>query len=221
MGHSADQLRRWHDAIRDALGDARWWPADSPFEVAVGAILAQNVSWANVAKAIDALKQDGLLEPHALHDLATRDPEALAVRIRPAGHFRVKAQRLRNLLEFLHETCQLDLPRLAEWDLAELREKLLAVRGVGPETADSILCYALALPSFVVDAYTARIAARHGLVPEESSYDELREYFMDRLPQDVVVYNDFHAQLVRVGAAWCKKAAPRCQDGCPLAPFLP
>ncbi|QJT08532.1 endonuclease III domain-containing protein [Oceanidesulfovibrio marinus] len=216
--HSSDGLAAWHDAMADALGPMRWWPADTPFEVAVGAILTQNTNWTNVKRAIDNLKDAEALDAAALHAM---DAERLAELIRPAGYFRLKAGRLKNLVAFIAEECDMDVLALADMGLDEAREKLLTVRGVGPETADSILCYAAGMPTFVVDAYTARIANRHGLLPEDVSYDELREYFMDRLAPDPELYNEFHAQLVHVGNGWCKKKAPRCGEGCPLEPFLP
>ncbi|MFW5734925.1 MAG: endonuclease III domain-containing protein [Oceanidesulfovibrio sp.] len=203
--------------MAEAFGPMRWWPADTPIEVAVGAILTQNTSWANVKRAIDNLKDADTLDVVSLHEM---EQARLAELIRPVGYFRLKANRLKNLVAFIAEECDMDLAALTEMSLDTARDKLLAVRGVGPETADSILCYALGLPTFVVDAYTARIANRHGLVPEEVSYEELREYFMDRLEPDAAVYNEFHAQLVHVGNGWCKKKAPRCGEGCPLEPFL-
>ncbi|WP_235893948.1 endonuclease III domain-containing protein [Oceanidesulfovibrio indonesiensis] len=204
--------------MAQALGPMRWWPADTPFEVAVGAVLTQNTNWANVKRAIDNLRDADVLDAATLHEM---EEARLAELIRPAGYYRLKAGRLKNLVRFIAEECGMDLAALADMELEDARTRLLGVRGVGPETADSILCYALDLPTFVVDAYTARIANRHGLVPEDVSYDELREYFMDRLEPRTAVYNEFHAQLVHVGNGWCRKKAPRCNEGCPLEPFLP
>jgi len=136
--------------------------------------------------------------------------------IRPAGHFRVKTRRLNNLLDYLREACDFDFQALAARDMADVREELLGVSGVGPETADCILCYALGMPSFVVDAYTRRILSRHGLVPEDIPYEELRDYFMDVLDPDTGLFNDFHAQLVRVGNLYCKTRNPQCA-ACPLS----
>lgn len=204
-------------AMLDALGPSRWWPAETPFEVAVGAILTQNTNWGNVERAITGLKATGAFEARALLELSD---EELAERIRPAGYFRLKARRLKNLFAMLVAECDGDITRLAGGDLDAVRQKLLAVKGIGPETADSILLYALAYPSFVVDAYTVRICHRHGLAPEDAGYEELRELFMDALPEDVALYNEFHALLVRVGNGWCRPRAPRCRD-CPLARFLP
>lgn len=201
----------------EALGPSGWWPADSAFEMAVGAILTQNTNWANVARAIDNLKAAGRFSAEALYALPV---EELAELIRPAGYFRVKAARLRNLLALIVHELGGDITALADGGLDAARERLLAVKGVGPETADSILLYGLSLPSFVVDAYTARICNRHALAPEDAGYEELRELFMDALPEDTALYNEFHALLVRVGNGWCRPRAPRC-DSCPLGPFLP
>jgi endonuclease-3 related protein len=209
-------LKMFH-AMLDALGPSHWWPAPTPFEVAVGAVLTQNTNWANVTRAIAALKAAGPLEARALFAL----PDAeLAERIRPAGYFRIKARRLKNLLALIVAECDGDITRLAGGDMEAARERLLSVSGVGPETADSILLYALGYPSFVVDAYTARICQRHALAPEEADYATLRDLFMDALPEDAALYNELHALLVRVGNGWCRPRAPRCET-CPLAPFLP
>jgi len=209
-------LLDYFEAMSGALGPSRWWPGDTPFEIALGAILTQNTAWANVEKAIANLSEAGLLEARALRDLPLADVEEL---IRPAGDFRVKAARVRNFLEFLDHACGLDLARLRDQDTWALREKLLGVSGIGPETADSILLYALRHPVFVVDAYTRRIFNRHMLVPEDIGYEELREFFMDALPPDPVLFNEYHALIVRTGKAWCAKKAGKCPS-CPLARFL-
>jgi endonuclease-3 related protein len=206
-----------YSAMLDALGPSGWWPAATPFEMAVGAILTQNTNWQGAARAMANIRNAGKLD--ALSLFALPDLE-LAELLRPAGHFRLKAGRLKNLLALIVGELGGDLTALAEVGLEAARERLLAVKGVGPETADSILLYGLGLPSFVVDAYTARICSRHGLVPEQTSYDELRELFMDALPAEVGLYNEFHALLVRVGNAYCRPRAPKCDD-CPLGRFLP
>ncbi|MGE4553474.1 MAG: endonuclease III domain-containing protein [Desulfovibrionaceae bacterium] len=200
-----------------ALGPSHWWPGETPFEVLVGAVLTQNTNWGNVERAIANLKAAGVLDPHAMYALP---PAELSELIRPAGYFRVKAGRLRNVLAWLLEQCDGDMAGLAERDLAELRPSILEVKGVGPETADSILLYALNLPTFVVDAYTFRILGRHGLVAEDADYHALRAEFMDHLPEEAPLFNEYHALLVRVGKDFCRKRQPRC-DACPLSPFLP
>ncbi len=202
--------------LHAALGPSGWWPGSTPLEICLGAILTQNTNWVNVQKALDNLQQRSLLDADKILQLA---PEELAELIRPAGYFRVKASRVLNFLNFLKDEVALDLQALARQDLQELRPKLLAVQGIGQETADSILLYALYKPVFVVDAYTQRICSRHALLPEETSYQELQAYFMDVLPRDTALYNEFHALLVRTGKNWCNKRRALCPD-CPLQIFL-
>ncbi|MCK9241152.1 endonuclease III domain-containing protein [Desulfocurvus sp.] len=209
-------LLAMHDAMLAALGPSRWWPGDTPFEVAVGAVLTQNTNWKNVEKAIANLRAAGALEARAMDAL----PAArLAELVRPSGSFNVKAARLKNLLALLRDEADYDIRALSGRGLDALRPLLLGVRGVGPETADSILLYALDEPTFVVDAYTRRILGRHALLPEDAHYDEVREFFMDALPRDAALFNEYHALLVRVAKDFCRKARPLC-DGCPLEPFL-
>ena len=214
--NSSTLLMHFYDTLRFSLGPSRWWPGESPFEICVGAVLTQNTNWSNVQKAINNLKNRDLLHPEKM---ASVDEKTLAELIRPSGYFRIKARRLKNLLEFLRLECAYDLSCLSGRDLHQLRDKLLQVKGIGPETADSILLYALEKPSFVVDTYTRRILNRHFLVHEDIDYHELRDFFMDRLPEDVAMYNEYHALLVRTGKEWCRKNNPRC-DGCPLGSYL-
>lgn len=210
-------LLNYHSVMLDALGPSHWWPGQTPFEIALGAILTQNTNWPNVEKAIANLRAHGLLDAQALHRL----PESeLAELIRPSGSFRIKATRIRHFLTFLETSCGLDLNLLKTQDTATLREALLGVSGIGPETADSILLYALGHPAFVVDAYTKRILNRHLLVTEDIGQAELRDFFMDVLPPDPRLFNEFHALLVRTGKTWCAKKAGKCAS-CPLAVFLP
>lgn len=210
------RLMEYYQAMLAAQGPRGWWPAQTPFEVMVGAMLTQNTAWKGVEMAMDNLRAAKALAPPAL----ARMPEAeLAELIRPAGYFRLKAKRLRNLLAYLEEACAFDLDALASRDMSTLRAELLDVKGVGPETADSILLYALNMPSFVVDAYTRRILSRHNMTPEDAPYDELRDYFMDVLDPDTALFNDFHAQLVGVGHHFCKPKNPRCGQ-CPLGSRL-
>jgi endonuclease III related protein len=204
-------LNELYEKLWRAYGSQGWWPGDTPFEVAVGAILTQNTNWGNVARAIAALKDLGLLAPRALHDLP--EPE-LAQLIRPAGYYNVKARRLKNFLDFLAQRYDHSMARLAEADLEALRPDLLSIKGIGPETADSILLYALDKPTFVVDAYTFRILSRHGLVPEACAYEDLRRLFMEHLPSEVDRYQEYHALLVRLGKDCCRPQ-PRCAS-CPI-----
>jgi len=199
--------------LHEHFGPLHWWPADTPFEVAVGAILTQNTAWTNVEYAIDNLKHAGVLYPEGLAGLAAGQLEEL---IRPAGFFRQKACRLQNLARSLVEDWSGDIAALCSGPLAEARARLLALNGIGPETADSILLYAAARPSFVIDAYTRRIFQRIGLLQGYESYDEIRRLFMQHLPEDVSLYNDYHAQIVQLAKTCCRKQSPSC-GACPLA----
>jgi endonuclease III related protein len=200
----------------DRFGPLNWWPADTPFEMCVGAILTQNTAWTNVEKAILALKQAGIMTPATLHG---SDPEQLAQLIRPAGYFNVKSRRLKDFTTWLFLNHQGSLERMFTVDWQELRVELLRVRGIGPETADSILLYAGHKPSFVVDAYTRRLFQRLGLLPEEAGYDHTRALFMRALPEDVPLFNEYHAQIVEQCKRFCR-ARPLC-DECPLASCCP
>jgi endonuclease-3 related protein len=205
-------LKELYNILWEAWGPQGWWPGDTPFEVALGAILTQNTNWNNVARVITMLKDRGLMAPQALHDL----PEAeLARLIRPAGYYNIKARRIKNFLDFLASHYRNSMARMAAADLAALRPALLTIKGIGPETADSILLYALNKPTFVVDAYTFRILSRHGLLPEACSYEDLRQLFMEHLPTQVDLYQEYHALLVRLGKEWCRPEA-QCA-ACPVA----
>jgi endonuclease-3 related protein len=206
-----------YNRLLAAFGPQHWWPAQTPFEVMVGAVLVQNTNWNNVIKAIENLRQADLLEPHALAAVATEELEEL---IRPAGYFRVKARRLHNLIALLVDRYEGSLDAMFQTELSTLREALLAVNGIGPETADSILLYAGSLPRFVVDTYTHRVLARHGWIAFDSDYDQLQQLFEDRLPADAALFNEFHALLVRLGKDYCRKQSPRCAE-CPLRGLLP
>jgi endonuclease-3 related protein len=201
-------LKELYDRLWQGFGPQGWWPGETPFEVAVGAILTQNTNWGNVARAIAALKDRDLLEPQALHDL----PEAeLARLIRPAGYYNLKARRVKNFLALLQGRYQGSMEVMAGGGLEDLRRRLLEVKGIGPETADSILLYALNKPTFVVDAYTFRVLSRHQLLPEACTYEELRRLFMDLLAADLGLYQEYHALLVRVGKEFCRPQ-PRCES---------
>jgi endonuclease-3 related protein len=201
--------------LEAAYGDPGWWPGDTPFEVAVGAVLTQNTSWRNVEKAIERLKKAGLLSPEALRELTV---EELAGYIVSAGYYNVKARRLKSLIDFLWAECGGRVEALADMPLRETRERLLSVKGIGPETADSILLYAACVPTFVVDAYTQRVLSRHGLMSEDAGYDEIKAVFEDNLEPDATTFNRFHALLVKCGHLHCKPK-PDC-NGCPLEGLL-
>lgn len=202
-------------ALRKAFGHRHWWPGDTPFEVMVGAVLTQRTNWSNAAKAIGALKSAGAMGPDAL---AQMTPERLQSLIRPAGYYRQKAARVRRLAGWLMERAGGDVSVLEAVPTDQLRAELLALSGIGPETADSILLYALNRPTFVVDTYTKRVVVRHELLDTESGYVELKELFESNLSEDVELYKDYHAQLVELGKRFCR-TAPRCA-ACPLRPVL-
>jgi endonuclease-3 related protein len=226
--------------MRARFGHQQWWPGETPFEVCVGAILTQNTAWTNVERAIANLKAAQVLEPGKL--FALPEPK-LAELIRPAGYFNVKARRLRSFLRVLVELCGGDLNRLFAGETSVVRERLLAIHGVGPETADSLLLYAGGHHSFVIDAYTKRVFQRHGWSPQStrlrsatarrsvqksrprSDYDGLKSLCESALNQKsgaqrLDYWQDYHAQLVMVGKHFCRTRAPRC-DECPLKPLLP
>ncbi len=198
--------------LLEAFGPQGWWPGETPFEVMVGAVLTQNTAWTNVEKAVANMKNAGVLHPAGLDGLSRME---LAELIRPSGYFNVKAVRLKNLVRLVMEAGGGDPPVLLKRPGAVLRRELLAVNGIGRETADSILLYAAGLPYFVIDAYTRRVLSRHGLARADEDYDSLQSLFMANLPLSVELFNEYHALLVRLGKDYCKPR-PRC-EGCPLA----
>lgn len=208
------QLLQIYDELLERYGPQHWWPGETPFEVCIGAILTQNTNWGNVEKAIANLKAAAVLNVTALADL---QPSALAELIRPAGYFNVKADRLQQFVRFLQVQHQGSLDSLFHAPWQQTRTELLTVKGIGPETADSILLYAGQKPSFVVDAYTRRIFSRLGLVPEEIGYDQLRDFFMTTLPASTAFFNEYHALIVQHGKQYCRPR-PGCK-GCCLARF--
>ncbi|MHB1133994.1 MAG: endonuclease III domain-containing protein [Chloroflexota bacterium] len=207
------QLLELYDRMLAGYGPRHWWPGETPFEVVVGAILTQSTAWVNVAHAIANLKAAGLLAPAALYDLPLA---RLAELIRPSGYFNQKAIKLRAFLDVLFDEYGGDLERLWALPAAELRQRLLAVRGIGPETADSICLYAAQQPCFVVDAYTRRVFSRLGLVAPSIDYAGLRALFADNLAADVALFNEYHALVVHHGKYICRKRAPLCPE-CVLA----
>jgi len=209
--------------MRARFGHQHWWPGETPFEVCVGAILTQNTAWSNVERAIANLKAAQVLEPEKLFAL----PESkLAQLIRPAGYFNVKARRLRAFLRVLVEEFGGDLEKLFAGETSIVRERLLVIHGIGPETADSLLLYAGGHHSFVIDAYTKRIFQRHKWGSKSSGdYDRIKLLCESALKQksgaaQLDYWQDYHAQLVMVGKHFCRTRAPRCNE-CPLKPLLP
>ncbi len=197
-------------------GPQHWWPADEPFEVIVGAILTQSAAWTNVEKAIANLKAAGALSPPALRQLPASE---IAELIHPSGYYNAKARKLKAFVDWFGAEFNDSLDSMAGSDTASLREKLLSVHGIGDETADSILLYAAGKPVFVIDAYTRRIVDRLGLTPKGNSYAAYRALFMDNLPHDTRMFNEYHALLVAVGKTYCRKT-PHC-GSCPLRYDLP
>jgi endonuclease-3 related protein len=205
------RLLRLYTALHRRFGPQRWWPGRSPYEVAVGAVLAQHTAWGNVARAVTALRARRLLTPARL---AALDGATLGRVVRAAGTPRVKARRLRALTRWILERVGGRLHRLGTLPLDPLRAELLEVTGLGPETADAILLYAAGRPLFVADAYTRRVLARHRLIDRGAGYEEARRWLEAHLPSDPELFNEFHALLVAVGKSNCR-TAPRCGD-CPL-----
>jgi endonuclease III related protein len=198
--------------LYEYFGPQNWWPGDSPFEIMVGAILTQNTNWSNVQKAIDNLRGADLL---SYPSLSLQSVDEIAQLIRPAGYYNLKARRLRNLLDMVATLYDGELDAFLEDELGSARENLLWVKGVGPETADSILLYACGHHVFVVDTYTYRVFSRHNMVEEETDYRAIQQAFERNLPRDRQLYNEYHALIVRVAGMFCKKTKPLCEQ-CPL-----
>ncbi len=201
--------------LLEHFGPQGWWPGETAIEIVVGAVLTQNTNWTNVTKAIANLERAGLLSYSSLLELSM---EELASAVRPSGYYNIKSKRLKNLLLMIRDRYGGDLQRLLQDETQIARENLLSVRGIGPETADSILLYAGEHPVFVVDSYTHRVFSRHGLIAEEDDYQTIQEEFTRRLPVDAALYNEYHALLVMVGKNFCKKTKPLCGQ-CPLRGF--
>ncbi len=214
-GTLTDSLMEIYDLLYKRFGPQNWWPAETQFEVIVGAILTQSTSWRNVEKAISNLRTAGVL---SLDGLLETDIDKLAELIRPSGYYNMKARKLKAIAGFLSENSGSDLDSLIKRPLDEVRQDLLSVYGVGPETADSILLYAGGLPSFVIDAYTRRIFGRLGIIPEDLSYEKARTFFMDNLPPSAQLFNEYHALIVRLGKEMCTSRNPKC-NLCPVKPL--
>lgn len=214
---SLPALRHYYAELLHQFGPQKWWPGRTRFEIIAGAILTQNTSWVNVEGAIRNLKRHRLLTPVALERI---DVENLATLIRSSGYFRQKARKLKAFVTFLRERHQGSLSRMFRVPTEILREELLGIHGIGPETADSILLYAGNHPSFVIDAYTRRILERHQLASGKESYDHLRDLFQQSLPRQAALFNEYHALMVRTGKNHCRARGPLCST-CPLERFLP
>jgi endonuclease-3 related protein len=213
----ATALSIYYDALFRAHGPQHWWPGRTRFEVVVGAILTQNTNWSNVERAIARLRRERLLSLAAIERVPTARLERF---IRSSGYFRQKARKLKAFVKFLRNGYQGSLDKLFAVPTPELREQLLGVHGIGPETADSILLYAGNHPVFVVDAYTRRILERHQLVHTKAGYEEIRRLFEQSLPLSPAMFNEYHALIVHTGKHFCRKREPACEQ-CALRPFLP
>ncbi|MBN3038488.1 MAG: endonuclease III domain-containing protein [Candidatus Omnitrophica bacterium] len=208
---TAHYLKDIYKKLHKTFGPQQWWPAESPFEVIVGAILTQNTAWTNVEKAITCLKKKKLLNPRKLYKIDKKD---LAKLIRPCGYYNVKSARLKSFLQKLFSEFKGDLGSMFSLDTCALRDCLLQVNGIGPETADSILLYAANRPVFVIDAYTRRFLNRHGLVGKDADYQHIQLLFEKNLPRKTSLFNEYHALIVRLAKDFCRKK-PLC-DKCPL-----
>jgi endonuclease III related protein len=210
------ELKGYYDLLFAAHGPQHWWPGRTRFEVIVGAILTQNTAWTNVETAIRNLRGARLLHPLAIETVPL---PRLAGLIRSSGYFRKKAKKLKIFVNFLRDVYGGSLTKMFRTPTAQLREQLLRVWGIGPETADSILLYAGGHAVFVVDAYTRRIVERHGVAGRQGRYEDLRGLFEAQLPGDPNLYNEFHALIVRTGKTYCRARNPRCEE-CPLKSML-
>ena len=204
-------LKKIYDRLYAQFGPQHWWPGDSTFEIIVGAILTQNTNWKNVEKALANLKKANLLTPAALRKISKIN---LARLIKPSGFFNIKAQRLKNFIEFLYREYKGSMNRMAKEPTDVARKKILSVNGIGPETADSILLYALDKPVFVVDAYTKRILYRHNFLEAGADYAATQKIFAAQLKPQAQIFNEFHALIVKLGKDFCK-TKPLCHL-CPL-----
>jgi endonuclease-3 related protein len=202
-------LNQVYDILSRCYGPQHWWPAETPFEMMTGAILTQSAAWSNVEKAVANLKSAGALSPAAFRSL---DVAELAALIRPSGYYNAKAKKLKAMAEWL-KTHDDDPTTLKTTAPNELRQELLGVHGIGPETADSILLYALEMPFFVVDAYTRRLFSRLGIAPCRDRYDDWHQLFTTALPPDPALYNEFHALIVNHAKTFCR-VRPRCSECC-------
>jgi len=205
-------LRKIYHKLYQTFGPQHWWPGKTPLEIAIGAILTQNTNWGNVEKAINNLKKQNALSARVIHKMPVR---LLSELIRPTGYFNIKAKRLKSFIDFLMNDYHGSMKRMKNEDIHSLKKKLLSINGIGPETADSIILYALEKPVFVIDAYTKRVLSRHGIMNHEKSYDEFQELFYSALKKDMKLFNEYHALFVNLGKTFCKLNKPIC-DKCPL-----
>lgn len=206
------RLLKIFDILLETFGERHWWPGETALEVIVGAVLTQNTSWKNVEKAIVSLKSAGLMDVDRLYEV---EDTILAQHIRSSGYYNLKTARLKNIINVIHDEYGSSIEQLRNNGTNKLREKLLGIKGIGEETADSILLYALEKPIFVIDAYTRRFLAGHGLYDGPYRYADMQAFFMDSLPSDTYLFNEYHALIVALCQSHCLKRAPRCAE-CPL-----
>lgn len=204
-------IKKIYKKLYDKFGPQYWWPAKTKFEVMLGAILTQNTNWGNVEKAIMNLRKADILSPLKVKKISVK---RLASLIKPSGYYNIKAARIKNFVNFIFKEYKGNLCAMGKEPLDDLREKLLGINGIGPETADSILLYALDKPIFVVDAYTKRILLRHHFIEQNVEYQFIQKIFMESLPHDIKIFNEYHALIVRLGKEICA-SKPSC-DLCPL-----
>lgn len=207
-----ESLIEIYNELYKRYGPRHWWPGDTRIEIIIGAILTQNAAWTNVEKAIKNLKKQRVLNIRGLNSISKK---RLARLIVPSGYYNIKAERIKNFLRFLNLYYNGSLDRMFQEDTAVLRKQLLNIKGIGPETADSILLYAGGRAIFVVDAYTKRIFSRHGYIREDDDYDKVQNLFLENLPSDARLFNEFHALIVEHGKELCKKKKPLCKI-CPI-----
>jgi len=210
-----EKLMQMYQAMYEHFGPQNWWPGDGALEIVIGAVLTQNTNWTNVERAIENLQRENLIDIEKLNNI---DHSQLARLIRPAGYFNIKAKRLKNLIKYLWDSYQGDIDKFFSLSIEQMREELLSVSGIGRETADDIILYAANKPTFVIDAYTWRIAHRHMLIEYDADYETIKELFEDNLDADVELFNEYHALLVATGKNYCKRKKPLCEK-CPLNKF--
>jgi len=199
-----------YQLLYERYGPQHWWPAETPLEMIIGAILTQSAAWTNVEKAIHNLKASSSLSIEGLRSLSQ---DELARLIYPSGYYNVKARKVKAFVEWLADRYSGDLDRMFALDIAKLRQELLSVHGVGEETADSVILYAAHKSIFVIDAYTRRLITRLGLAPQKETYAAFQTLFMDNLPHDEALFNEYHALLVQHGKTVCRQA-PLCTGCC-------
>lgn len=207
-----NKIIKIYSTLYKSFGPQHWWPGETSFEIMIGAILTQNTNWKNVEKAISNIKNKNLLDPFKLNSISNNELQTL---IKPSGFYRLKAKRLKIFLEYFIKDFNGSIENMKKLDRDELRDYLLSIKGIGKETADSIILYALSKAIFVVDTYTQRILSRHNLIKLGEDYDLIQSIFHNTLPENVKLFNEYHALLVKIGKEFCFKNSPLC-DKCPL-----